>query len=237
MVRDALLEIPPVERDWLVLGASHQDMLDAGYLPVSGGFPVYLHPETGEEYALARRETKSGPGYKGFDVYTGPEVTLEEDLARRDLTINAMAQHRDGLVFPIEISLSSIDLGTEQVVTAIIRDIRARKESEAELRRLNRTHAVLSRCSRILAETVDEDDLLPGARAARAARTTGRLAPEEGDTPGATATDAGEADVLVAVAEPEAAAPEADGAAQASADGSAEASPEEQVADPADTGS
>lgn len=97
-VRDKLLDLPYSERDWLVLGATRQEMLEAGYLPVESGFPVFLHPETGEEYALARRETKTGPGYKGFDVYTGPDVTLEQDLARRDLTINAMALDKDGRV-------------------------------------------------------------------------------------------------------------------------------------------
>lgn len=97
-VRDKLLGIPCQERDWVVVGASEQDMLDAGFRRADpdGAFPVFLHPDTGEEYALARRETKTGAGYRGFVVEAGPDVTLEEDLARRDLTINAMAEAADG---------------------------------------------------------------------------------------------------------------------------------------------
>jgi tRNA nucleotidyltransferase (CCA-adding enzyme) len=95
-VRDALLGEPVNDRDWVVTGASPQDMLDAGYLPVGKDFPVFLHPQTHEEYALARTERKTGPGYRGFEVYAAPEVTLEDDLVRRDLTINAIAQQADG---------------------------------------------------------------------------------------------------------------------------------------------
>lgn len=90
-VRDQLLELPVEERDWLVVGANPQQMRDMGFSQLDTEFPVFIHPETGEEYALARRESKTGPGYKGFSVETGPGVTLLEDLARRDLTINAMA--------------------------------------------------------------------------------------------------------------------------------------------------
>lgn len=90
-VRDQLLGIPVHDRDWLVVGASPQQMLAQGFLPVGKDFPVFLHPQTHEEYALARTERKSGHGYKGFAVYAAPDVTLEQDLARRDLTINAMA--------------------------------------------------------------------------------------------------------------------------------------------------
>lgn len=95
-VRDKLLNIKVVDRDWVVVAASEDDMLKMGYIPVSGAFPVFLHPQTGEEYALARRELKTGPGYHGFSVETGPQVTLEDDLARRDLTINAMAEDAQG---------------------------------------------------------------------------------------------------------------------------------------------
>ena len=95
-VRDGLLGEPVNDRDWVVTGASPQDMLDAGYLPVGKDFPVFLHPKTHEEYALARTERKTGPGYRGFEVYAAPDVTLEDDLVRRDLTINAIAQQEDG---------------------------------------------------------------------------------------------------------------------------------------------
>ena len=95
-VRDGLLGEPVNDRDWVVTGASPQDMLDAGYLPVGKDFPVFLHPRTHEEYALARTERKTGPGYRGFEVHAAPDVTLEDDLRRRDLTINAIAQEADG---------------------------------------------------------------------------------------------------------------------------------------------
>ncbi|HIP53053.1 MAG TPA: rhodanese [Chromatiales bacterium] len=91
-VRDKLLGLAVKERDWVVVGATTEEMIAAGYIPVDAAFPVFLHPETGEEYALARTETKVGAGYKGFEVDAGPQVTLEQDLQRRDLTINAMAE-------------------------------------------------------------------------------------------------------------------------------------------------
>jgi tRNA nucleotidyltransferase (CCA-adding enzyme) len=94
-VRDALLGLPVHDRDWVVVGATPQQMVDQGYLPVGKDFPVFLHPRTHEEYALARTERKTGRGYQGFAVHAAPEVTIEEDLARRDLTINAIAQPAD----------------------------------------------------------------------------------------------------------------------------------------------
>lgn len=97
-VRDALLGRPSADRDWVVVGASPAEMLALGYQPVGRDFPVFLHPQTHEEYALARTERKTAPGYHGFAFHAAPEVTLEEDLARRDLTINAMAQEADGAI-------------------------------------------------------------------------------------------------------------------------------------------
>lgn len=97
-VRDALLGRPVVDRDYVVVGATPAEMVALGYRPVGQDFPVFLHPDTREEYALARTERKSGHGYKGFTVYAAPEVTLEEDLCRRDLTINAMAQDQSGVL-------------------------------------------------------------------------------------------------------------------------------------------
>jgi len=90
-VRDALMGLPVQDRDWVVVGSSPQAMLGAGYKPVGRDFPVFLHPHTREEYALARTERKTGPGYRGFMVQADASVTLEQDLGRRDLTINAMA--------------------------------------------------------------------------------------------------------------------------------------------------
>lgn len=95
-VRDRLLGLKVRERDWVVVGAAAEQLLKQGYKEVGRSFPVFLHPDTHEEYALARRETKTAPGYRGFKVDFGPEVTLEEDLMRRDLTINAMAESDDG---------------------------------------------------------------------------------------------------------------------------------------------
>jgi tRNA nucleotidyltransferase (CCA-adding enzyme) len=95
-VRDALLGRPVSERDYVVVGSTPEQMLAAGFKPVGSDFPVFLHPLTHDEYALARTERKSGQGYAGFTFYTSPDLTLEEDLIRRDLTINAMAQAPDG---------------------------------------------------------------------------------------------------------------------------------------------
>src|SRR5450830_1148655 len=91
-VRDQLLGLPIKDRDYVVVGATPDDMLRKGYRPVGKDFPVFLHPKTQEEYALARTERKTAPGYKGFVFHAAPDVTLEQDLARRDLTINAMAR-------------------------------------------------------------------------------------------------------------------------------------------------
>ncbi len=95
-VRDALLGLSGSDRDWVVVGSTPEAMVQAGFTPVGKDFPVFLHPRTHEEYALARTERKTAPGYKGFVVHASPEVTLEEDLARRDLSINAIAQADDG---------------------------------------------------------------------------------------------------------------------------------------------
>ena len=94
-VRDRLLGLPVQDHDWVVVGATPEQMAAQGYLPVGKDFPVFLHPDTREEYALARTERKSGRGYKGFTVFTSPDVTIDEDLARRDLTINAIAARAD----------------------------------------------------------------------------------------------------------------------------------------------
>lgn len=95
-VRDGLLGLEPRERDWVVVGGTPEDLLAQGFRQVGSSFPVFLHPENAEEYALARRERKKGHGYHGFEVDFHPDVTLEEDLLRRDLTVNAMARGEDG---------------------------------------------------------------------------------------------------------------------------------------------
>ncbi|HGM5580046.1 TPA: multifunctional CCA addition/repair protein [Pseudomonas putida] len=98
-VRDRLLGRPVSDIDWLVVGATVEEMQAQGYRPVGADFPVFIHPKTGEEYALARTERKSGRGYGGFTFHASPEVTLEEDLIRRDLTINAIAEDEAGTIY------------------------------------------------------------------------------------------------------------------------------------------
>jgi tRNA nucleotidyltransferase/poly(A) polymerase len=95
-VRDRLLNIPVKDRDWVVVGSTPDEMESLGYKPVGKDFPVFLHPKTHEEYALARSERKKGKGYKGFTFHTSQDITLEDDLARRDLTINAIAEDENG---------------------------------------------------------------------------------------------------------------------------------------------
>ncbi|MBK5105858.1 MAG: multifunctional CCA tRNA nucleotidyl transferase/2'3'-cyclic phosphodiesterase/2'nucleotidase/phosphatase, partial [Burkholderiales bacterium] len=95
-VRDELLGLPVKDRDYVVVGATPDDMIRLGYRPVGKDFPVFLHPKTHEEYALARTERKTARGYRGFQVHAAPDVTLEQDLSRRDLTINAIARDRQG---------------------------------------------------------------------------------------------------------------------------------------------
>ena len=97
-VRDTLLNLPALDRDWVVVGETPQSLLDRGFIQVGADFPVFLHPDSGEAYALARQERKTGPGYRGFVTQAAPTITLEEDLARRDLTINAMAMDETGRI-------------------------------------------------------------------------------------------------------------------------------------------
>src|SRR5918992_1107481 len=94
-VRDEILGLPVRERDWVVVGARPEELIAKGFKPVGKDFPVFLHPETNEEYALARTERKTGPGYRGFETLFSPDVTLEQDLERRDLTVNAIAKDPD----------------------------------------------------------------------------------------------------------------------------------------------
>jgi tRNA nucleotidyltransferase (CCA-adding enzyme) len=115
-VRDELLGLDVKDRDYVVVGATPEQMVALGYKPVGKDFPVFLHPQTHEEYALARTERKTAKGYKGFQVYAAPEVTLEQDLARRDLTINAIAQNQHGeLIDPFH--------GAEDLKTKTLRHV------------------------------------------------------------------------------------------------------------------
>ncbi|MEW6330855.1 MAG: multifunctional CCA addition/repair protein [Pseudomonadota bacterium] len=115
-VRDKLLGLPVQDRDYVVVGSTPEEMVSRGFKPVGSDFPVFLHPETKEEYALARTERKSGHGYKGFKVYAAPDVTLEDDLRRRDLTINAMAEDESGrLIDPFK--------GAEDLRNGVLRHV------------------------------------------------------------------------------------------------------------------
>lgn len=117
-VRDKLLGLTVTERDWVVVGATPDEMLRLGYEPVGKDFPVFLHPETHDEYALARTERKDGHGYKGFSVHASPDVTLEGDLRRRDLTINAIAEDGEGnLIDPFD-GQEDLQSGTLRHVSA-----------------------------------------------------------------------------------------------------------------------
>ena len=117
-VRDKLLGLIPKEHDWVVVGATPEQMIAQGYQQVGKDFPVFLHPETKDEYALARTERKTGPGYTGFEVHASPGVTLEEDLIRRDLTINAIAEDKNGnLIDPFN--------GREDLANGLLKHISA----------------------------------------------------------------------------------------------------------------
>lgn len=129
-VRDALMHSQAatptpahVDRDWVVVGATPQNMLDQGYLPVGRDFPVFLHPQSREEYALARTERKSGPGYRGFTCHAEPGVTLEEDLSRRDLTINAMAVPADQADRPAQGTLIDPHGGCRDLRDRVLRHV------------------------------------------------------------------------------------------------------------------
>ncbi|MEW8507542.1 MAG: multifunctional CCA tRNA nucleotidyl transferase/2'3'-cyclic phosphodiesterase/2'nucleotidase/phosphatase [Candidatus Thiodiazotropha sp.] len=116
-VRDSLLDLTVTERDWVVVGSTPEEMLAAGYRRADREFPVFLHPESGEEYALARTEEKTGPGYKGFRVDFGPHVTLQQDLQRRDLTVNALALDEKGDMIDVCGGRDDLDNGMLRHIT------------------------------------------------------------------------------------------------------------------------
>ena len=158
-VRDRLLGLPVTDRDWVVVGATPQALLDAGYLPVGRDFPVFLHPRTKEEHALARTERKTAPGYHGFAIHAAPDVTLEQDLSRRDLTINAMAQDADGrLIDPFG--------GARDIAARVLRHVSdAFAEDPVRILRLARLAArfadfgVADETLRLARRMVDEGDV------------------------------------------------------------------------------
>ena len=117
-VRDGLLGLQVQDHDWVVVGATPEQMEKLGYRPVGKDFPVFLHPDTHEEYALARTERKTSLGYKGFAVYAAPDVTLEQDLSRRDFTVNAIAQAEDGGLIDPYNGISDLRAGVLRHVSA-----------------------------------------------------------------------------------------------------------------------
>ena len=143
-VRDALMGLPVQDRDWVVVGATPQELLDQGYLPVGRDFPVFLHPVTKEEYALARTERNTAPGYRGFAVHAAPDVTLEDDLARRDLTINSIAVHACSTGAGGEFALKIADLvdpygGRQDIANKVLRHVTpAFREDPVRILRLAR---------------------------------------------------------------------------------------------------
>jgi tRNA nucleotidyltransferase (CCA-adding enzyme) len=143
-VRDALMGLPVQDRDWVVVGATPQELLDQGYLPVGRDFPVFLHPVSKEEYALARTERNTAPGYRGFAVHAAPDVALEDDLARRDLTINSIAVHAYSTVARDEFVIQKDDLvdpygGRQDIAAKVLRHVTpAFREDPVRILRLAR---------------------------------------------------------------------------------------------------
>jgi len=122
-VRDRLLGRPVADQDYVVVGSTPEQMEQLGYRPVGKDFPVFLHPQTHEEYALARTERKTARGYKGFEIHASPEVTLEQDLARRDLTINAIARDEDGNLIDPHHGVADLNAGVlRHVSEAFVED-------------------------------------------------------------------------------------------------------------------
>ncbi|MES2584142.1 MAG: multifunctional CCA addition/repair protein [Pseudomonadota bacterium] len=169
-VRDALMGLPVQDRDWVVVGATPQMLLDQGYLQVGQDFPVFLHPQTREEYALARTERNTAPGYRGFAVYAAPDVTLEDDLARRDLTINSIAVPSElaGATGQFSISTSVVDPygGRQDIANKALRHVTpAFREDPVRILRLARfaarftDFAVAPETKNLLHEMVDAGEV------------------------------------------------------------------------------
>jgi len=160
-VRDDLLGYPVAERDWVVVGATPQHLLDLGYRQVGRDFPVFLHPETREEYALARTERKQGHGYTGFAVHCDPDVTLEQDLMRRDLTINAMARSAAGaLIDPYGGQRDLADRVLRHVSPAFVEDpLRVLRTARFAARYAHLGFSVAAQTRALMAEIVAQGEL------------------------------------------------------------------------------
>ncbi|MEP5568760.1 MAG: multifunctional CCA addition/repair protein [Halioglobus sp.] len=167
-VRDALLNYPVHELDWVVVGATPDEMLELGYQQVGKDFPVFLHPDTKDEYALARTERKSGHGYTGFSVHCDPSVTLEEDLLRRDLTINAIAQDSQGnITDPYNGQKDLADKVLRHVSNAFVEDpLRVLRTARFAARYAHLGFSVAPETMELMAEIVNQDELahLPSER-------------------------------------------------------------------------
>jgi len=167
-VRDALLDYPVVERDWVVVGARPEDLLTQGYQQVGKDFPVFLHPQTKEEYALARTERKQGHGYTGFAVDCDPSVTLEEDLLRRDLTINAMAQDSGGNLIDPHGGQADLAKGMlRHVSNAFVEDpLRVLRTARFAARYAHRRFVIAAETLTLMADIVEQGELahLPAER-------------------------------------------------------------------------
>lgn len=165
-VRDSLLGYPFHERDWVVVGATPQQMLDLGYQQVGKDFPVFLHPHSKEEHALARTERKSGKGYTGFTVYAAPDVTLEQDLLRRDLTINAIAQADDGTLIDPFGGVSDIHNKVLRHVSAAFAEdpLRVLRVARFYARYAHLGFTVASETRQLMQELSTELDTLPPER-------------------------------------------------------------------------
>jgi len=160
-VRDSLLGLEVRDRDYVVVGATPEQMEQLGYKPVGSDFPVFLHPDTKEEYALARTERKSGRGYKGFTVFASPDVTLEQDLQRRDLTINAMAMDNDGqLIDPFKGKVDLDAAKLRHVSPAFAEDpVRILRVARFAARYANRDFHVAHETNKLMKQMVQDGEV------------------------------------------------------------------------------
>jgi tRNA nucleotidyltransferase (CCA-adding enzyme) len=160
-VRDKLLNLPVIDNDWVVVGSTPDELLSAGYRSVGKDFPVFLHPETHEEYALARTERKTGPGYHGFTFNTDKNVTLEDDLLRRDLTINAIAQKPDGTFVDPFNGIEDIENRTLRHVSDAFKEdpVRVLRVAKFKARFAHRGFAIAKETNALMQSMVDNGEV------------------------------------------------------------------------------